>query len=157
MQLDQLAARQFGAHAKPPPTIKSAFEVLQFGPTFNPDAMVVVDKSSLERRLAYGYDPKAGIALRHQGGEDCCAAYTLRFVGKPPIALPRADLSQNHVKTGLRLGMSAHNVVAALGEPLILRGCGVSRYVYRTSGPEDQLSFTIQNGRIVEIYIEESG
>ena len=155
MQLDELAARHFGVHAKPPPTMKSEFETFQFGSAFNPDAMVTVNKSSLEHRLAYGYDPTAGVALRHAGGEDCCAAYTLRFVGKPPIALPRAHLSG--VRSGLKLGASAHEVVATLGEPLILRGCGVARYVYRSSGPGDQLSFTIQNGRIVEIYIEESG
>ncbi|MBV8364019.1 MAG: hypothetical protein JO193_05585 [Candidatus Eremiobacteraeota bacterium] len=157
IELDQIAARQFSARAKPPPLMKSGFEVLQFGPRLSADAMVIVNKSSLERHLEYAYDARAGIALRHLGGQDCCAMYTLRFAANPPIALPPADLSGDRVRSGLKLGMSSHDVIAALGEPLILKGCGVSRYVYRSSGPGDQLSFTIQNGRIVEIYIEESG
>lgn len=100
----------------------------------------------------YLYDPRAGVAYRHTGG-DSDITYTLRFAGKPPPGVPQTDLSVQ-TTSGLKLGSSAASVVAALGEPYITRECGVERYDYLRwhVGPDDLLEFTIRNGRVVEIF-----
>ena len=101
----------------------------------------------------YVYDPRAGVAYRHIG-QDSGVEDTLRFAGKPPVSVPQAALLASHTRSGLRLGASAAAVVATLGKPLIVKACGLERYVYLRyrEGAPDELDFTISNGRVVEIF-----
>jgi hypothetical protein len=107
---------------------------------------------------SYAYDPRAGVAFRHFGG-DCCHLDTLRFVGKPPVRVPQADLSAARTTSGLKLGASASAVVAKLGKPTIVRACGLERYEYSrdSEGEPLDLDFTIRGGRVIEIFADTGG
>jgi len=103
----------------------------------------------------YAYDPKTGVALSHVGG-DSGVVWTLRVVrGAPPASLPRVDLSDAHTTSGLKIGASAESVVRTLGKPLVIRACGMERYEYSDDKDPDaeqnDLDFTIRNGRVIEI------
>jgi hypothetical protein len=101
---------------------------------------------------AYLYDPKSGAAFRHIGG-DSFGSMTLRKIGPPPAGVERANLAAVVTTSGIALGTAAASVVAKLGRPLIVSGCGLQRYVY-TIDPEvgNSLEFTIKQSRVVEIY-----
>ena len=103
----------------------------------------------------YVYDARSGTALSHVGG-DSGVVWTLRFVkGAPPVPLSHVDLRNAHTTSGLRLGSSAASVVRILGKPLIIRACGMERYEYSDDNDpqaeQNDLDFTIRNGRVIEI------
>ncbi|MBV8725031.1 MAG: hypothetical protein JO350_06855 [Candidatus Eremiobacteraeota bacterium] len=103
----------------------------------------------------YVYDPRTGAALSHIGG-DSGVVWTLRVVkGAPPVPLARVDLSGAHTTSGLKLGSSAAAVVQTLGKPLVIRACGMERYEYSDDkdphAEQNDLDFTIRNGRVIEI------
>jgi hypothetical protein len=136
------------------PVVKTGHEELLV--TLPPD---IANSSSNSNVVpSYAYDPRTGVAFRHFGG-DCCHLDTLRFVGKPPVRVPQADLSSARTTSGLRLGASASAVVAKLGKPTIVRACGLERYEYsreREGEPLD-LDFTIRGGRVIEIFADTGG
>jgi hypothetical protein len=108
---------------------------------------------------SYVYDPRAGVAFRHFGG-DCCHLDTLRsVVGKPPVRVLQTDLSSARTSSGLKLGASAAAVVAKLGKPTIVRACGMERYEYTADreGEPTDLDFTIRDGRVIEIFATSGG
>lgn len=103
----------------------------------------------------YVYDPKTNTALSHIGG-DSGVVETLRAVdGPPPVAVAHIDLSQARTKSGLKIGATAQSVVQTLGKPLIVRACGLERYEYSDDNDphaeQNDLDFTIRNGRVIEI------
>ena len=103
----------------------------------------------------YVYDARSGAALSHIGG-DSGVVWTLRAVsGPPPVSVPQVDLSNAHTMSGLKLGASAASVVQKLGKPLIIHACGMDRYEYSdnndTRSEQNDLDFTIRNGRVIEI------
>jgi hypothetical protein len=103
----------------------------------------------------YVYDPKAHVALSHIGG-DSGVVFTLRVIkGAPPTPLSTVDLSGAHTTSGLKIGSSAASVVRILGKPLIIHACGLERYEYSDSnvgdGEQNDLDFTIRDGRVIEI------
>ena len=103
----------------------------------------------------YVYDPKTSVALSHVGG-DSGVVWTLRVVkGAPPTSLPRIDLSDAHTTSGLKIGVSAESVVRKLGKPLVIHACGMERYEYSDDkdpqAEQNDLDFTIRNGRVIEI------
>jgi hypothetical protein len=101
---------------------------------------------------AYLFDPKAGSAFR-QIGQDTYGSLTLRVVGPPPPGVPEADLHKIATTSGITLGAGGASVTAKLGQPLVVTGCELQRYVY-TIDPEipNALEFTIRSGHVVEIY-----
>jgi hypothetical protein len=120
------------------------------------DDLIVVIPPGMQKSLPvpwYAYDPRAGVAYRHVG-QDSGINDTVRFAGKPPLSVPHAALVAAHTTSGLKLGASAAAVVATLGKPFIVKGCGLQRYVYlrERGGQDDELDFTISNGRVVEIF-----
>jgi hypothetical protein len=103
----------------------------------------------------YVYDPKTNVALSHVGG-DSDVVWTLRAVkGAPPTPLPKVDLSDAHTTSGLKIGSSAESVVRTLGKPLVIHACGMERYEYSDDkdpqAEQNDLDFTIKNGRVIEI------
>jgi hypothetical protein len=103
----------------------------------------------------YVYDPKTNVALSHVGG-DSGVVWTLRVVkGAPPTSLSKIDLSDAHTTSGLKIGSSAELVVRTLGTPLVIHACGMERYEYSDDKDRDaeqnDLDFTIRNGRVIEI------
>jgi hypothetical protein len=103
----------------------------------------------------YVYDPKIKVALSHVGG-DSGVVWTLRVVkGAPPTSLPKIDLSNAHTTSGLKIGASAESVVRTLGRPLVIYACGMERYEYSDGkdphAEQNDLDFTIRNGRVIEI------
>ena len=103
----------------------------------------------------YVYDPRTGAALSHIGG-DSGVVWTLRAVsGRPPVSIPQVDLSNARTVSGLRLGASAASVVQRLGKPLVIHACGMERYEYSDNNDrhseQNDLDFTIRNGRVIEI------
>ena len=106
---------------------------------------------------SYVYDPKHGIAFKTVG-QDSGIERTLRYDSAPPPAgVPTADLSGFHTTSGATLGRSAASIIRMFGKPYIVKGCGIERYAYSTGEQEDALEFTIQNNRVIEIYITVSG
>jgi len=101
----------------------------------------------------YFYDPKAGIAFRHTGG-DSDVTVTIRRASNAPPGVPHADLSAARTTSGLTLGASGASVIAKLGEPYIVKNCGLELYIYLQSrvGEPNELEFTIQDGRVAEIF-----
>jgi len=118
------------------------------------DDLVVTIPVAMQKSLAvwYLYDPKAGIAYRRVG-LDSGITKTVRLAGKPPASVPETDLHGSHTQSGLKLGTSAATVVATLGKPYVVKGCGLERYEYARvrEGAPDEIAFTIRNGRVVEI------
>lgn len=103
----------------------------------------------------YVYDARSGAALSHIGG-DSGVVWTLRAVNRPPpVSVPRVDLGNAHTMSGLKLGASAASVVQKLGKPLIIHACGLDRYEYSDNkdphSEQNDLDFTIRNGRVIEI------
>ena len=103
----------------------------------------------------YAYDPKTNVALSHIGG-DSDVVWTLRLVkGAPPTPIPTVDLSSAHTSSGLKIGASAASVVRTLGKPLVIHACGMERYEYSDDNDpqaeQNDLDFTIKNGRVIEI------
>ena len=103
----------------------------------------------------YVYDPRSGAALSHIGG-DSGVVWTLRAVsGPPPAPVPQVDLSNARTASGLKLGASAASVVRTLGKPLVIHACGMERYEYSDNNDryseQNDLDFTISNGRVIEI------
>jgi hypothetical protein len=103
----------------------------------------------------YVYDPKSNVALSHIGG-DSEVVWTLRVIkGAPPTPLPKVDLSGAHTASGIKIGASAASVVRVLGKPLVIHACGMERYEYSDDSDPDfeqnDLDFTIKNGRVIEI------
>jgi hypothetical protein len=134
-----------------PPYVKTGSETLVVDV---PADIVVKQKISLTVPW-YAYDPKTGVALSHVGG-DSSVVWTLRVVkGAPPVSLPTVDLSKAHTTSGLKIGTSAESVVRTLGKPLIVRACGMERYEYSDdndpNAEQNDLDFTIRNGRVIEI------
>lgn len=154
-------ARWFGAQTCPaldglyskrqPPAVKTGAENLI---VHIPAGVVAQLKISMTVPW-YVYDPKAGIALSHVGG-DSGVVWTLRVVkGTPPISLPRVSLRDARTSSGLKIGATAAAVIRTLGKPLVVRACGLERYEYSDSkdrnAEQNDLDFTIKNGRVIEI------
>lgn len=136
---------------KQPPAVKTGLENLVVDvPT------AVLSKQQISMTVPwYVYDPKANVALSHVGG-DSGVVWTLRVVkGPPPTSLPRVELSSAHTSSGLKIGASAASVVRMLGKPLVIRACGMERYEYSDdndpTAEQNDLDFTIRNGRVIEI------
>jgi hypothetical protein len=106
----------------------------------------------------YFYDPKSRLAL-HYPNTDSDGTFTLRVSGPPPPGVPRHDLSKLQTASGIKLGTSAKTVVNLLGAPKIVNGCGLQRYVYLRSrlGEPTSLEFTIDEGRVTEIFEDFGG
>lgn len=105
---------------------------------------------------SYVYDPKHGIAFKTTG-QDSGVERTLRYATAPSVHVQTADLNGMHTTSGATLGMSADAVIHMFGKPYIVKGCGIERYAYSTGVQEDALEFTIEHGRVVEIYETETG
>ncbi len=136
---------------KEPPPVKTGSEGLVVDV---PTALLAQQKSSLTVPW-YVYDPKTNVALSHVGG-DSGVVWTLRVVkGAPPESLPTVDLSGEHTTSGLKIGSSAESVVRTLGKPLVIHACGMERYEYSDDkdrqAEQNDLDFTIKNGRVIEI------
>jgi 6-phosphogluconolactonase (cycloisomerase 2 family) len=118
---------------------------------------VIFDRVTANTR-GYFYDPKSRSAL-HYPNTDSGGTFTLRLSPPAPADVARHDLSALHTASGLKLGSPAASVVAALGKPKIVRGCGLQRYVYLRSeeGEPTSLQFTIDNGRVTEIFEDFGG
>jgi hypothetical protein len=118
---------------------------------------VIFDRVTASTR-GYFYDPKSRAALYYPN-TDSAGTFTLRVSAPPPAGVPRHDLSRLHTGSGLKLGSPASSVVAALGKPKIVRGCGQQRYVYLRSeeGEPTSLQFTIDDGRVIEIFEDFGG
>ncbi len=134
-----------------PPYVKTGSETLVVDvPT------PVLSKQKISMTVPwYVYDPKNSVALSHVGG-DSGVVWTLRVVkGAPPTSLPRIDLSHAHTTSGLKIGASAESVVRTLGKPLVVHACGMERYEYSDDkdrhAEQNDLDFTIKNGRVIEI------
>jgi hypothetical protein len=131
-------------HAHPPPLAKR-------------DLGDIFVRSVTRIPSRYSYDPKSHSALYFPPSE-CCATFTLRTSAPPPAGVPRQDLSKLHTASGIKLGSSAETVVSLLGQPEIVNGCGLERYVYlRSRVLTTTLQFTIGNGRVIEIYEDFGG
>jgi hypothetical protein len=118
--------------------------------------LIVVIPDRMRKALPvpwYVYDSHSGIAYRHVG-QDSGITDTLRFIGNPPLSVPRASLAASHTTSGVKLGTSAAAVVAILGKPFVAKACGLERFVYIRfrEGEPDELDLTIKGGRVVEIY-----
>jgi hypothetical protein len=136
---------------KDPPSVKTGTETLLVNV---PPGVAGNQKVSMTVPW-YVYDPKTNVALSHVGG-DSGVVWTLRVVkGAPPASLPKVDLSGAHTTSGLNIGSSAASVVRVLGKPLIIRACGLERYEYSDAkvgdGEQNDLDFTIRDGRVIEI------
>ena len=136
---------------KEPPYVKTGMETLV---VVVPTAVVWKQKASMTVPW-YVYDPKTNVALSHVGG-DSGVVWTLRVVkGAPPTSLPKVDLSGAHTTSGLKIGSSAESVVRILGKPLVIHACGLERYEYSDDkdpqAEQNDLDFTIKNGRVIEI------
>jgi 6-phosphogluconolactonase (cycloisomerase 2 family) len=118
---------------------------------------VIFDTVTANTR-GYFYDPKTRSAL-HYPETDSDGTFTLRVSAPPPAGVPRHDLSKLRTASGLKLGSRAASVVAALGTPKIVHGCGLDRYVYLRSrdGEPISLQFTIENGVVTEIFEDFGG
>ena len=72
-----------------------------------------------------------------------------------PQPLRVNGLSDAHTTSGLKIGASAESVVRTLGKPLVIHACGMARYEYSDDKDPDaeqnDLDFTIRNGRVIEI------
>jgi hypothetical protein len=104
---------------------------------------------------SYLYDSKHGVAFRAIGG-DSYGSVTIRRIGPPPSPVQAADLGHVATTSGIRLGTSAATVIAKMGQPRVLDGCGLQRYAYLVDKDVggNALEFTIQNGTVVEIFRE---
>jgi hypothetical protein len=136
---------------KEPPAVKTGMETLVVNV---PPGVAGNQKVSMTVPW-YVYDPKSNVALSHVGG-DSGVVWTLRVVkGAPPASLPKVDLSGAHTTSGLKIGASAASVVRILGKPLVIRACGLERYEYSDAkvgdGEQNDLDFTIKDGRVIEI------
>ncbi len=118
---------------------------------------VIFDRRTANVR-GYVYDPTSRFAL-HYPNTDSGATLTLRLSAPPPAGVRRNDLSKLRTASGITLGSLAKTVEAALGKPKIVRGCGLQRYVYlrSTEGEPTSLQFTIDNGRVTEIFEDFGG
>jgi hypothetical protein len=136
---------------KEPPAVKTGSETLVVDVP-----MPVLAKQQASMTVPwYVYDPKHNVALSHIGG-DSGVVFTLRVIkGAPPAPLSTVDLSDAHTTSGLRIGSSAATVVRILGKPLVIHACGLERYEYSDSnvadGEQNDLDFTIKDGRVIEI------
>jgi 6-phosphogluconolactonase (cycloisomerase 2 family) len=118
---------------------------------------VIFDPITAKTR-GYFFDSKSRAALYYPD-TDSGGTFTLRVSPPPPAGVPRHDLSELHTASGIRLGSRAESVVAALGKPKIVHGCGLQRYVYLRSeeGEPTSLQFTIEHGRVTEIFEDFGG
>jgi len=101
----------------------------------------------------YIYDAAHGVVFRTLG-QDSTRSFILRKIANLPARVRRADLSGIATSSGIRIGTSAQTVQRKLGKPYVLHACGLERFAYlinRQVGG-NALEFTIQNGRVVEIY-----
>jgi len=101
----------------------------------------------------YIYDARHRSVFRSIG-QDSSGSRTWRAIGPPPAHVLQSDLSRLATTSGIHLGSSAAVVVQKLGRPYIVLGCGLQRYAYlidRQVGG-NSLEFTIQNGRVIEIF-----
>jgi hypothetical protein len=141
----------YSSDKKIPPPVKTGLETLVVDV---PNEVAAAQKISMTVPW-YVYDPRSVVAFSHVGG-DSGVVETLRVVkGAPPSSLPHVDLSGAHTTSGLRLGASAASVVQKLGQPLVIRACGLERYEYSDNKDEhaeqNDLDFTIRDGRVIEI------
>lgn len=135
-----------GPYAHTPPYVKHDPEYLIWMPYMHGTRMSRATPS-------YLYDPKTRVAFRSIG-QDSSGSRTLRTIDPPPKHLAEADLGALHTTSGARLGTSATTIRQMLGEPYVIRGCGLERYAYsidREVGG-NALEFTVKNGRVVEIF-----
>lgn len=133
-----------------PPVVSQTLETLEWPPSLR--SMKVSQSVP-----SYVYDPKHGIAFKTIG-QDSGIERTLRYdAAAPPVHVQTADLSAMHTTSGAKLGMSAAALVHMFGKPYVVKGCGIERYAYSTGVQEDALEFTIENGRVVEIYVTAAG
>jgi 6-phosphogluconolactonase (cycloisomerase 2 family) len=118
---------------------------------------VIFDRVTASTR-GYFYDPKTRRAL-HYPNTDSAGTFTLRVSAPPPAGVPQHDLSKLRTASGLTLGSRVETVVATLGKPKIVTGCGLERYVYLRSrdGEPTSLQFTIEHGRVTEIFEDFGG
>ncbi len=139
----------------------AAFEVVTLAdtaPVLKRDSDGVMFDRVTANTRGYFYDPKSRAALYYPE-TDSAGTFTLQVSGPPPPGVPQHDLSTLHTASGIRLGSSAASVVAHLGAPKIVNGCGLRRYLYQRSreGEPTSLQFTIRSGRVVEIFEEFGG
>jgi 6-phosphogluconolactonase len=131
--------------AHPPPVVKRGSD------------SVIQDRATATTR-GYFYDPKSRYAL-HYPNTDSEGTFTLRLSGPPPPGVPRHDLSKLQTASGIKLGTRADTVESLLGAPKIVNGCGLQRYVYlrNRQGEPTSLEFTIDDGRVIEIFEDFGG
>jgi 6-phosphogluconolactonase (cycloisomerase 2 family) len=113
---------------------------------------VIFDPITADTR-GYFYDPESRSALYYPQ-RDSEGTFTLRVSGQPPAGVPRHDLSKLRTISGIALGSTSAMVVRLLGKPEIVSGCGLLRYIYLRSpvGEPSSLQFTIDRGRVTEIF-----
>jgi hypothetical protein len=113
---------------------------------------VVFDPITANTR-GYFYDPRSGRALYYPN-RDSEGIFLLRFSGPPPAGVVRHDLSKLRTASGITLGYPSEPVIRLLGKPAIVRKCGLERYIYLESaeGEPQTLQFTIDRGRVTEIF-----
>lgn len=131
--------------AHPPPSVKLGSDG------------VIQDHVTATTR-GYFYDPKSHLAL-HYPRTDSEGTFTLRLSGPPPPVVPRHDLSKLQTASGIKVGTTADRVVSLLGAPKIVNGCGLQRFVYlrNREGEPTSLEFTIDDGRVIEIFEDFGG
>jgi hypothetical protein len=122
-------------------------------PVVKRDSQGVIFDSITANTRGYFYDPKTRRALYYPN-RDSEGVFLLRMGGPPPVGVVRHDLSKLHTASGITLGTASGNVVRLLGKPAIVRKCGLQRYVYLESaqGEPQTLQFTIDGGRVTEIF-----
>jgi 6-phosphogluconolactonase len=131
--------------AHPPPLVKHGSDG------------VIQDQVTATTR-GYFYDPRTRFAL-HYPRADSEGTLILRLSGPPPPGVPRHDLSKLQTASGIKLGTRADTVVNLLGAPSVVKGCGLQRYVYLRNrlGEPTSLEFTIDDGRVIEIFEDFGG
>jgi 6-phosphogluconolactonase (cycloisomerase 2 family) len=127
-------------------------------PLVRPGSDGVIQDHVTATTRGYFYDPRSRSAL-HYPNTDSAGTFTLRLTGPPPPGVPRHDLSKLQTASGIKLGTGADTVVRLLGAPKIVNGCGLQRYVYlrNRDGEPTSLEFTIDDGRVIEIFEDFGG
>jgi hypothetical protein len=117
------------------------------------DSQGVVFDAVTAKTRGYFYDPNTRRALYYPN-RDSEGVFLLRLSGSPPAGVATHDLGKLHTASGIGLGSTSQSVVRLLGKPAIVRKCGLERYVYLESaeGQPQTLQFTIDGGRVTEIF-----
>ena len=153
----QARSRWFGAWECP--TFKNVYYQAVVPRAKNPrDAELVGVPAGLYEKLdrmtnlpyaAVAYDAEHRIAYAL---DTMSTPYLIRPPGPPPLRVVRVDLSGVRIRSGIRIGTRASEVVAVFGKPSAQHGCGSELYTYAL-GPRmhESILFTIHGGRVVRI------